>query len=187
MGRLQFFGEHIDLADAQVFTDWLMPMRQVEWVVYAKRPFAGPEAVLAYLSRYTHRVAISNSRLLAMDDRGITFRWKDYRTEGRTRQKTMTLTAEEFMRRFLLHVLPSGFHRIRHYGILANANRRHDIATVRALLQQPAPMLATATGDGGAGHGCPEPTFVCRHCGAPMLVIETLARAAHIRGPPGSP
>ena len=101
-----------------------MPLRQCEWVVYAKRPFAGPEAVLAYLSRYTHRVAISNSRLVALDDRGVTFRWKDYRAEGRTRYKTMTLQTEEFMRRFLLHVLPSGFHRIRHYGLLANAHRK---------------------------------------------------------------
>ncbi len=106
-GQLKFFGEHLDLADAEAFADWLMPLRQCEWVVYAKRPFAGPEQVLAYLSRYTHRVAISNSRLLALDDRGVTFRWKDYREHGRTRYKTMTLATEEFMRRFLLHVLPS--------------------------------------------------------------------------------
>jgi hypothetical protein len=187
MGRLQFFGEHIDLADAEVFADWLMPMRQVEWVVYAKRPFSGPEAVLAYLSRYTHRVAISNSRLLALDDRGVTFRWKDYREHGRTRYKTVTLGTEEFVRRFLLQVLPSGFRRIRHYGILANANRRHDIAAVRSLLHQPAPMAATDLGGGSAHHGCPKPTFVCRHCGAPMLVIETFARAPHISGPPCPP
>ena len=116
-GQLRFFGEHVDLADADAFADWLTPLRQCEWVVYAKRPFSGPEDVLAYLSRYTHRVAISNSRLIAHDDRGVTtFRWKDYREQGRTRQKVMTLHAEEFMRRFLLHVLPSGFHRIRHYG-----------------------------------------------------------------------
>ena len=106
----KFFGEHLDLADAEAFADWLMPLRQCEWVVYAKRPFAGPEQVLAYLSRYTHRVAISNSRLVALDDRGVTFRWKDYREQGRTRFKTMSLATEEFMRRFLLHVLPSGFH-----------------------------------------------------------------------------
>jgi hypothetical protein len=187
LGRLQFFGEHIDLADAELFSAWLMPMRQVEWVVYAKRPFAGPEAVLAYLSRYTHRVAISNSRLVAVDNRGVTFRWKDYRQHGRTRYKTMTLDTEEFMRRFLLHVLPSGFHRIRHYGILANANRRHDIATVRALLQQPAPMPTADPGTGSADHGCSRPTFVCRHCGAPMLVIKTFTRVPHIRGPPRSP
>ena len=122
-GQLKFFGEHMDLADADAFADWLMPLRQCEWVVYAKRPFAGPEQVLAYLSRYTHRVAIANSRLIALDDRGVTFRWKDYREHGRTRHKTMTLMTDEFMRRFLLHVLPSGFHRIRHYGLLANANR----------------------------------------------------------------
>ncbi len=121
---LRFFGEHAALANAAAFAEWLKPLRQCEWVVYAKRPFAGPEAVLAYLSRYTHRVAISNSRLVSLDDRGVTFRRKDYRVEGPTRHKTMTLEAGEFMRRFLLHVLPSRFHRIRHYGLLANASRR---------------------------------------------------------------
>jgi len=186
-GQLKFFGEHVDLADAEAFADWLMPLRQCEWVVYAKRPFAGPEAVLAYLSRYTHRVAISNSRLVALDDRGVTFRWKDYREHGRTRYKTMTVATAEFMRRFLLHVLPSGFHRIRHYGLLANANRKHDIPTVRQLLHQPPPMPPAEPGDGSADHRCVRPTFVCRHCGAPMLVIETFARAQHIRGPPTSP
>ena len=115
-GKLKFFGEHTTLADAKAFNDWLAPQRKCEWVVYAKRPFAGPEAVLAYLSRYTHRVAISNSRLLAMDERGVTFRWKDYRVKegaavgasGQTRYKAMTLAPEEFMRRFLLYVLPGG-------------------------------------------------------------------------------
>jgi hypothetical protein len=190
-GHLKFFGEHVDLADADAFADWLMPLRQCEWVVYAKRPFAGPEAVLAYLSRYTHRVAISNSRLVALDDRGVTFRWKDYRAHGRTRYKTMTLSTEEFMRRFLLHVLPSGFHRIRHYGLLANANRKHQIATARELLHQPeaepAPAIAAGNSAVGATTSTVRPTFVCRHCGAPMLVIETFARAQHIRGPPRSP
>jgi hypothetical protein len=183
-GQLKFFGEQVDLADAEAFADWLMPLRQCEWVVYAKRPFAGPEAVLAYLSRYTHRVAISNSRLVAADDRGVTFRWKDYREHGRTRYKTMTVANDEFMRRFLLHVLPSGFHRIRHYGLLANANRKHDIPAVRALLHQPLPTPRADLSDGSAVHGCHRPTFVCRHCGAPMLVIETFAGAQHIRGPP---
>ena len=182
-GQLKFFGEHVDLADTEVFADWLAPLRQCEWVVYAKRPFAGPEAVLAYLSRYTHRVAISNSRLIAHDDRGVTFRWKDYREHGRTRQKVMTLQTDEFMRRFLLHVLPSGFHRIRHYGLLANTNRKHDIPAARELLHQPVP--AAEHGHDSTAHSI-RPTFVCRHCGAPMLVIETFARAQQIRGPPCS-
>jgi hypothetical protein len=183
-GQLKFFGDHVDLADAETFADWLMPLRQCEWVVYAKRPFAGPEQVLAYLSRYTHRVAISNSRLIAHDERGVTFRWKDYREHGRTRQKTMTLSSCEFMRRFLLHVLPSGFHRIRHYGLLANANRKHDIAVARDLLHQPPPQPPAGPGDDSTSSI--RPVFVCRHCGAPMLVIETFARAQHIRGPPRS-
>ena len=183
-GQLKFFGEHVDLADAAAFADWLAPLRLCEWVVYAKRPFAGPEAVLAYLSRYTHRVAISNGRLLACDDRGVTFRWKDYRAHGRTRYKTMTLSTGEFMRRFLLHVLPSGFHRIRHYGLLANANRKTQIAAARQLLHQPAPQLTTALTE-AAGTCSAQPTFVCRHCGAPMIIIETFARAQHIRAPPG--
>jgi hypothetical protein len=187
-GQLKFFGEHAQLSDPSAFADWLAPLRQCEWVVYAKRPFAGPEAVLAYLSRYTHRVAISNSRLVALDDRGVTFRWKDYRAHGATRYKTMSLSSDEFMRRFLLHVLPSGFHRIRHYGLLANARRRQHIATARNLLQQPAPMPAADPDDHSSiRSSCPRPTFLCRHCGAPMIIIETFARAQHIRGPPGSP
>src|SRR5271157_3668769 len=159
-GHLKFFGEHVDLADAEAFADWLMPLRHCEWVVYAKRPFSGPAEVLAYLSRYTHRVAISNSRLVALEDRGVTFRWKDYRAHGRTRHKSMTLPTEEFMRRFLLHVLPSGFHRIRHYGILANANRKRDIATARALLHQPAPTPAADPAADSPDHRCPKPTFL---------------------------
>lgn len=136
--KLRFFGEHAALAQAAAFKAWLAPLRRCEWVVYAKRPFAGPQAVLAYLSRYTHRVAISNSRLLAMDERGVTFRWKDYRAKdgakGKTRHKAMTLSPQEFMRRFLLHVLPGGFHRIRHYGLLANSNRRDNLALARHVL-----------------------------------------------------
>ena len=150
-GKLQFFGEHAALADAKAFKAWLAPLRQCEWVVYAKRPFAGPQAVLAYLSRYTHRVAISNSRLIAMDEHGVTFRWKDYRVKngakGRTRHKTMTLEPGEFMRRFLLHVLPGGFHRIRHYGLLANGSRKASLALARELLRQPA--IAAVPADGG--------------------------------------
>ena len=159
----------------------MTPLRACEWVVYAKRPFAGPAAVLAYRSRYTHRVAISNRRLLALDERGVTFRWKDYRASGKTRYKTMTLAADEFMRRFLLHVLPSGLHRIRHYGLLANAGRREHLARARELLhvvpvaadpQPPAPVAIVA------------PTFVCPHCGAAMIVVETFARGEPIRAPP---
>jgi Putative transposase len=179
-GQLQCLGELAHLTDTAAFATWLAPLRACEWVVYAKRPFAGPEAVLAYLSRYTHRVAISNSRLLAMDDRGVTFRWKDYRTEGRTRHKTMTLSAGEFMRRFLLHLLPSGFHRIRHYGLLANPTRKKNINAARVLLQAPAPLEP----DTHDANGSRPPTFLCRLCGAPMLIIETFARAQHIRGPP---
>ena len=182
--RLKFFGEHADLSDAAAFADWLAPLRQCEWVVYAKRPFAGPEAVLAYLSRYTHRVAISNRRLLACDERGVTFRWKDYRAQGRTRYKTMTLSTEEFMRRFLLHVLPRGFHRIRHYGLLANGGRKNHIATARELLHQPAPEVRANPNAAHTGSASFRPTFVCRHCGAPMIVIETFERAQNIRAPP---
>ena len=183
-GQLKFFGEHIDLADIDVFADWLTPLRQCEWVVYAKRPFAGPQAVLAYLSRYTHRVAISNSRLVALDERGVTFRWKDYRAEGRTRQKLMSLSSQEFMRRFLLHVLPRGFHRIRHYGLLAHARRKANLATARALLHAPAPHVRADPDTAQTRHRSARPTFLCRHCGAPMLIIQIFARAQQIRGPP---
>jgi hypothetical protein len=180
-GQLRFFGEYAALADSAVFARWLAPLRTCEWVVYAKRPFAGPEAVLAYLSRYTHRVAISNQRLIAFDERGVTFRWKDYRASGRTRNKTMTLDAPEFMRRFLLHVLPGGFHRIRHYGLLANPVRRQNLATIRALLHAPAAIDASDD----ASPNTTAPTFVCRHCGAPMIVIDILVRSHPIRAPPG--
>ena len=179
-GQLRFFGEHDNLADATAFVRWLAPLRKCEWVVYAKRPFAGPKAVLAYLSRYTHRVAISNRRLVSLDDQGVTFRWKDYRAKGRTRHKTMTLAADEFMRRFLLHVLPGGFHRIRHYGLIANAGRREHLTKVRTLLNAPPPAIAVATCE-----TTERPTFVCRCCGAAMSVIETFLRRPPIRAPPG--
>src|SRR5207302_9026732 len=139
-GRLNFFSDHAPLADAQAFAAYLAPLRKIEWVVYAKRPFGGPEAVLAYLSRYTHRVAIANSRLIAFDDAGVTFTWKDYRIDGRDRYKVMTLEVGEFIRRFLIHVLPSGFHRIRHYGLFASAKRADNITQARQLLNAPAPQ-----------------------------------------------
>jgi len=183
-GQLQFFGEYAHLADAAAFADWLAPLKKCEWVVYAKRPFAGPSAVLAYLSRYTHRVAIANSRLMALDERGVTFRWKDYRAQGKTRHKTMTLTTDEFIRRFLLHVLPSGFHRIRHYGLLANGGRREQLAQVRKLLQvMPADRGSNCGGTDAIGQSV-QPTFVCPDCGATMIIVEILARKQPIRAPP---
>jgi integrase len=132
--RLKFFGEHTALADAQAFAAYLAPLRRAEWVVYSKRPFGGPEAVLSYLSRYTHRVAISNSRLISLDDAGVTFKWKDYRAKRRERQKIMTLAVDEFIHRFLIHVLPKGFHRIRHYGLFAKGSCADNIARARELL-----------------------------------------------------
>ena len=182
-GQLRFFGEYAALTEAGNFTDWLAPMREVEWVVYAKRPFAGPAAVLAYLSRYTHRVAISNQRLIASDERGVTFRWKDYRAKGHTRHKTMTLDAHEFMRRFLLHVLPSGFHRIRHYGMIANAERKGNLAKARALLKV-GPDAGAQSPSLEAPAASVAPTFVCPGCGAPMTIIETWVRGQPIRAPP---
>src|SRR5258706_14715547 len=176
-GELRFFGEHVPLADAAAFARWLAPLRQCEWVVYAKRPFAGPAAVLAYLSPYPHPLAISNSRLLSLGEPGVTFRWKDYRAKGHARYKIMTLGADEFMRRFLLHTLPSGLHRIRHYGLLANGNRKASLAAARALLGLVLPSQGT-TSDAIADHN--EPRFVCRHCGAALIIVETLARSQRI-------
>lgn len=185
-GKLRCFGALAALADARTFKRWLAPLRKLEWVVYAKRPFAGPQAVLAYLSRYTHRVAISNSRLLAMDARGVTFRWKDYRAKGRTRHKAMTLEPQEFMRRFLLHVLPAGLHRIRHYGLLANGCRTASLALARELLQATPEPVAP---DSDAAASAPPTTtfistFICRHCGRPMGIVQIFTRGMAIRAPP---
>jgi hypothetical protein len=138
-GKLVFHGAHSGLASTEAFAAFLAPLRRSEWVVYSKRPFGGPEAVLAYLSRYTHRVAISNSRLISADVSNVTFKYKDYRAEGAARFKTMTLAAGEFIRRFLMHVLPKGFHRIRHYGLLANGVCAGNIVKARELLFVPAP------------------------------------------------
>jgi predicted Zn-ribbon and HTH transcriptional regulator len=179
--QLQFFGNHVPLANARVFATYLAPLRKAEWVVYSKRPFGGPEAVLAYLARYTHRVAISNSRLITLDDRGVTFRWKDYRIKGRDRYKRMTLATDEFIRRFLIHVLPHGFHRIRHYGLLAKASCADNITRARELLAVPMCQAqpADATDDNDP-HPCP-------HCGGRMSIIETFARGSTPRHRPTGP
>jgi hypothetical protein len=175
-GRLQFFGDHTHLAERHAFTAYLTPLRRAEWVVYSKRPFGGPEAVLAYLSRYTHRVAISNSRLIALDDAGVTFTWKDYRAKGRERAKVMTLTIDEFIRRFLIHVLPSGFHRIRHYGLFANRGRAESIARARQLLHVPAMHDQPSDADGADDSESQTLSRSCPCCGGRMIIIEIFER-----------
>ena len=180
-GRLAFFGSLAHLADRRAFLRHLAPVRKKRWVVYAKPPFAGPEAVLAYLSRYTHRVAISNSRLISFDGASVTFRYKDYRRSGADRQQVMTLPADEFIRRFLLHVLPTGFHRIRHYGLLAGTARKDSIALARRLLAvAPTPEKETPEEP-------PDTRPPCPCCGGPMIVIEAFARWQQPRAPPPAP
>jgi hypothetical protein len=183
-GRLGFFGDLVSLAERSAFNARLAPLRRREWVVYAKRPFAGPEAVLAYLARYTHRVAISSSRLVSLDPRGVTFRWKDYRAEGEDRRKLMTLSADEFICRFLIHVLPTGFHRIRHYGLFANGARSATLAKLRALLQ-PEPPPAAAQDH--AEPDLPAPPRACPCCGGRMRLVETFERGVTPRTAPARP
>ncbi len=180
-GNLHFFGAHQHLADPQAFAAYLAPLRSSDWVVYAKRPFAGPAAVLAYLSRYTHRVAISNSRLIACDQRGVTFKWKDYRAKRRARYKTMTLATPEFIRRFLIHVLPPGFHRIRHYGLLANPVRVKHVQRLRELLSED--TLDAVPETDVVDDKLPTATYICPTCGAPMIIIETFHKQIP-RAPP---
>ena len=174
-GRLQFFGDHARLADKAAFDAYLTPLRKIDWVVYAKEPFAGPRQVLRYLSRYTHRIAISNRRLLSADQNGVTFKYKDYRIEGPARYKTMTLATDEFIRRFLIHVLPKGFHRIRHYGLLASGNRAANIAHARELLAVPSRPKEPETPEAAIDEPrvLPRP---CPCCGGRMIVIETFER-----------
>ena len=180
--KLQFFGKHQHLADASDFASYLTPLRKINWVVYAKRPFAGPEAVLAYLSRYTHRVAIANSRLIACDERGVTFKWKDYRAKRRDRYKTMRLATDEFIRRFLIHVLPPGFHRIRHYGLLANHVRVKQVQRLQQLLSDE--NVDDLTPETDAVDDQPiTSTYICKSCGAPMIIIETFEKQIP-RAPP---
>jgi hypothetical protein len=175
-GQLQFFGKHASLSNARAFAAYLAPLRNTEWVVYSKRPFAGPEQVLRYLARYTHRVAISNRRLVALDDKGVTFKWKDYRIEGPGRSKVMTLDTHEFIRRFLMHVLPQGFHRIRYYGFLASQTRAKNIARIRELLAVPLiPIDAIKAANANPEEPkAPEHPCPCR--GGRMRIIETFLR-----------
>jgi Putative transposase/Transposase zinc-binding domain len=174
-GQLNFFNSHAGLADKRTFKRFIGPLRHIKWVVYCKAPFAGPQQVLRYLSRYTHRVAISNRRLIAADDGGIAFRWKDYRIDGPTRWKTMRLRPHEFIRRFLVHVLPKGFHRIRHYGLFAGTAKAENIATARKLLDMPAPVAAAAA-DGGNSDANNAFNPSCPCCGARMRIIERFSR-----------
>jgi hypothetical protein len=178
-GRLNFFADHAHLGDAQAFAAYLEPLRKVEWVVYAKRPFGGPAAVLAYLARYTHRIAIANSRLIAFDRNGVSFKWKDYRIDGRDRYKAMTLATSEFIRRFLIHVLPRGFHRIRHYGLFAKSSCADHIARARELLAVPKAQdqpVAAAAADPNAP--------ACPCCGGRMIIIESFERGCSPRAHP---
>lgn len=179
-GRLAFFGSMVHLAERRAFLHYLSPVRKKRWVVYAKAPFAGPEAVLAYLSRYTHRVAISNQRLIRFEENGVTFRYKDYRRDGADRQQVMTLATDEFIRRFLLHILPRGLHRIRHYGLLAGGSRKDCLALARQLLAAaPAVMNDPPAEPDDFRPPCP-----C--CGGRMIVIEVFERYRQPRGPPGA-
>jgi hypothetical protein len=184
-GRLAFFGKIQDLHRRESFAAHLAPLKRKKWYVYTEPPFAGPQAVLAYLARYTHRVAISNSRLIALDECGVTFRYKHYRRNGPARYCTMRLSADEFIKRFLLHVLPKGFHRIRHYGLLASASCKANIARARQLMA--APMAEV---DPPAVHDTADPDATTDHrppcpcCGGRMIIVEVFARGAAPRGPP---
>ncbi len=182
-GQLLFFGGLSGLADAGAFSTWLSPVRKAEWVVYAKPPFGGPEAVLAYLSRYTHRVAISNNRLVSADAETVAFHWKDYRIKTGERQKIMRLATDEFIRRFLIHVLPDGFHRIRHYGLLASAGGKANIAKIRNLLRVALPVATPETSAEPIPHPLREP---CPCCGGPMRITEIFRRGQkpQSRAPP---
>jgi Putative transposase/Transposase zinc-binding domain len=177
-GMLQFFGKHARLIEPRAFAAYLAPLWNTKWVVYCKRPFGGPKEVLRYLARYTHRVAISNRRLIACDQKGVTFKWKDYRLEGPERYQVMTLATHEFIRRFLIHVLPAGFHRIRYYGLLASGQRAENIARARELLMPPIiPVDAIKAANTNADQ--PQtPEHRCPCCGGRMVIIERFERGA---------
>jgi hypothetical protein len=183
--QLVFFGDSLLIENDKSFTQWLNAQKKIDWVVYAKRPFSGPQAVLAYLSRYTHRVAIANSRLVAMNEKTVSFKWKNYRVKEQNRHRTMTLTQDEFIRRFLLHVLPRGFHRIRHYGLIANTGRKKNLGKARQLLNVTTPIVdpTKETHDETQSHE-PLPTFVCPSCGSAMEIIDMLPHLYLPRAPP---
>ena len=170
-GELSFFSSLIGLKDPDAFDRYLAPLRRSEWVVFAKRPFAGPSQVLAYLARYTHRVAISNSRLISLDDGKLRFRWKDYRQAAKA--KVMTLAAGEFIRRFLMHTLPDSFHRIRHYGLFANGHRAEKLALCRRLLHVPSALEKSADREDDVTPTSVDQPRTCPCCGGRMIVIET--------------
>lgn len=182
-GELAFFGDLAGLSEPQAFAAYLAPLRKKEWVVYAKPPFGGPEQVLAYLSRYTHRVAISNSRLISADANTVTFKWKDYRVKSGDKQSAMRIATDEFIRRFLIHVLPDRFHRIRHYGLLASSQRKTNIAKVRAFLGAQPPKQEDAPVAEVIPLTLREP---CPDCGGAMRIIETFRRGQkpQSRAPP---
>jgi hypothetical protein len=184
-GKLAFFGDLVGLTDPGAFAAWLAPSRKTEWVVYAKKPFGGPEAVLSYLSRCTHRIAISNSRLISADAKTVAFKWKDYRVNGHERQKVMRLETPEFIRRFLIHALPSGFHRIRHTGFLANGVRRARIADIRELLKAPSEQQEYDDKK-NCDQATPTLQQPCPDCGGVMIIIETFQRGQlpRSRAPP---
>ncbi len=184
-GKLAFFGTLAHLADGKAFTRHLAPVRRKRWIVYAKPPFAGPRAVLAYLSRYTHRVAISSRRIIAFDGANVTFRVKDYRRDGAARHRTLTLEAGEFIRRFLLHVLPRGFHRIRHYGFLTGPNRKAGVERIRELLG--APSSPQPDDDETKISEPPDVRPPCPCCGGRMTIVGIFLRWRQPRGPPSRP
>jgi hypothetical protein len=186
-GELQFFGNLASLTDPQAFATYLAPLRNSEWVVYSKRPFGGPQEVLRYLARYTHRVAISNRRLIACDDNGVTFKWKDYRLDGPERYKLMTLAPHEFIRRFLMHVLPAGFHRIRYYGLLASGKRADNIARARELLALPLLPIDAIKAASTDADKPQTPKHPCPCCGGPMIIIETFQRGCSPHHYPAAP
>jgi Putative transposase/Transposase zinc-binding domain len=186
-GRLKFFGAYAHLDNTRAFKAYLAPLRRIEWYVYGKPPFGGPKAVLAYLSRYTHRVAISNSRLIAADRNGVTFKYKDYRVDGSARHKVMTLATNEFIRRFLIHVLPKGFHRIRHYGLFASAARADNIARARQLLAVTPDKKADDAAGANTTTDPSPPSHPCPCCGGRMIIIEIFRRGSTPRHRPDAP